>query len=121
MLVAVVGYSLRFPVSIRTPETFWRTLTDRRVTIRPIADERWNHPAMYHPNPETISKTNVLQAGMIAGIDQFDSGFFAISAREANQLDPQQRMALEVVYEATEHGGRLHRESRVEPALIEVV
>ncbi|MCB9957491.1 MAG: SDR family NAD(P)-dependent oxidoreductase [Rhodospirillaceae bacterium] len=113
MLVAVVGYSLRFPVDIRTPEAFWRTLADRRVTVRPIADERWNHLAMYHPNPETISKTNVLQAGMIAGIDQFDSGFFAISAREANQLDPQQRMALEVVYEATEHGGiRLDRLSR---------
>ena len=113
MLIAVLGYSLRFPGGLRTADAFWDSLMDQKVGIQPIINDRWNHSSMFHPDPETPSKTNVRYAGMIDGIEQFDAGFFGLSTRESNQLDPQQRLALELAYEAAEHGGvRLDRLTR---------
>ena len=44
-------------------------------------------------------------AGFIDGIDRFDAAFFSISAREANEMDPQQRLVLTVAWEALERAG----------------
>src|SRR5262249_49891690 len=43
--------------------------------------------------------------GFLNGIDQFDAHFFGISPREAARMDPQQRLMLEVAYEAVEDAG----------------
>ncbi len=49
---------------------------------------------------------NTRWGGFLSGIGDFDADFFGISAREAVSMDPQQRIALEVAYEALEDGGQ---------------
>ena len=44
-------------------------------------------------------------AGVIDRLDEFDAAFFGISPREAPHVDPRQRLALELMWEALEHAG----------------
>ena len=94
--IAIVGMGCRFPGGAESPRAFWDLLDEGRDAIAPL-DARWalvgDHPGDHAPR----------WAGMLAGaIDEFDAGFFGISAREARTLDPQHRLLLEVTWEAFE-------------------
>lgn len=69
--------------------------------------ERWNNAAFYHAN--SINRQNVLptKGGHLIKDDPyaFDAAFFNISGAEAAAMDPKQRIALEVAYEALENAG----------------
>ena len=71
----------------------------------PVPKERFNAEAYYHPDYDHAG-TCVTTNGhfMTADISKFDAPFFSITANEAKSMDPQQRLALEVAYEAFENG-----------------
>ncbi|MBL1102484.1 type I polyketide synthase, partial [Streptomyces coffeae] len=97
--VAVVGMACRLP-GASTPEEFWALLKDgRNVTGEPPAGRRedpiWAEAGPGVPTP----------GGYLDDVAAFDAGFFHISPREAASLDPQQRLALEVAWEALEDAG----------------
>ncbi|TDB78877.1 SDR family NAD(P)-dependent oxidoreductase, partial [Actinomadura sp. KC216] len=106
--VAVVGIGLRFPGGDRDltgPEEYWRFLTGRGDAIREVPDGRWD--AFDNGSPEAgdlLARTTRL-GGFLAGIAEFDAQFFGIAPREAAVMDPQQRLVLEVAWEAFEHAG----------------
>jgi acyl transferase domain-containing protein/acyl carrier protein/SAM-dependent methyltransferase/NAD(P)-dependent dehydrogenase (short-subunit alcohol dehydrogenase family) len=102
--IAVIGLACRFPGA---PDSgaFWELLRSGRSAIREITHDRWNIEAWYDPDVSKPGKMNARRAGLLEGIDQFDPGFFAISPREAIQMDPQQRLALELAWEALESAG----------------
>jgi acyl transferase domain-containing protein/D-arabinose 1-dehydrogenase-like Zn-dependent alcohol dehydrogenase len=103
--IAVVGMGLRFPGAAHDPDTFWELLTSGRDAIIEIPQERWDREAMFDPNPDAPGKSYTRWGGFVDGVDEFDATFFGISPREAVSMDPQQRMLLEVVWEALEHAG----------------
>lgn len=104
--IAIVGIGCRFPAGVTGPDSFWQFLLDRGDALVEIPEERWNLRKFYDPNPECPGRTDVRLAGLLTQpLDQFDWEFFGISPREAAQLDPQQRMLLEVVWEALEDAG----------------
>ena len=103
--VAVVGIGCRFPGGGNSPETFWKLLCDGVDAITEVPAERFDSAALFDPDPGRPGKLYSRWGGFVDGVDEFDAGFFGISPREAARIDPQQRMLLEVVWEAFEDGG----------------
>jgi acyl transferase domain-containing protein len=73
--------------------------------ITEIPPDRWDADLAYNADTNRQGKSCSRWGGFVDGIDQFDAGFFGITPREAAQMDPQQRMLLEVGYEAIEDAG----------------
>jgi hypothetical protein len=103
--IAVIGMACRFPGGVETPEAYWRLLAEGVDAIELVPGDRWDAEAIYDPLPATPGKTNSKWGGFVRNIEQFDAGFFGISPREAAGMDPQQRMLLEVAWEALERAG----------------
>ncbi|MCK8679974.1 type I polyketide synthase [Streptomyces lichenis] len=103
--IAVVGIGCRFPGGIDSPQAFWRLLTDGAGTSGPVPEDRWApQRALSRENAAVLSRV-ISNGSFLDDISGFDAAFFGMSATEARQLDPQQRMALEVAWEALEHAG----------------
>lgn len=102
--IAIVGMSCRFP-GASDPAAFWQLLSEGVDAVTEVPGDRWNVEAFYDPDPEVPGKMYTRWGGFLAQVDQFDAGFFGISPREAIKLDPQQRILLEVSWEALETAG----------------
>ncbi|WP_394836501.1 SDR family NAD(P)-dependent oxidoreductase [Pendulispora rubella] len=103
--VAIVGIACRLPGGVRSPEEFWSLLCDKRHGIREVPAERWNVDAYFDEDPSTPGKMSTRWGGFLETVDAFDAAFFGISAREAQQMDPQQRLFLELAWQAFEDAG----------------
>jgi microcystin synthetase protein McyG len=103
--IAVIGLGCRFPGGANDPDSFWRLLIEGRDAIVEVPADRWDLDALYDPDPDATGKMNTRWGGFLDGIDQFDPEFFGISPREAASMDPQQRVLLEVTWEALENAG----------------
>ncbi len=103
--IAIVGIGCRFPSSGNTPRTFWEMLCSETDGISDIPPDRWNSDMYYSPDKEKAGFMQIRQGGFIKDIDLFDAHFFNISPREANYIDPQQRILLEVAWESLEDAG----------------
>jgi acyl transferase domain-containing protein/NADPH:quinone reductase-like Zn-dependent oxidoreductase/surfactin synthase thioesterase subunit/aryl carrier-like protein len=95
----------RYPGDANTPEEFWDLICNKTDAIGPIPKDRWDSDALYAPEWRRQGKISVNRGGFIKNVDMFDAGFFGISPLEASRMDPQQRMLLEVSYEAVEDAG----------------
>ncbi|CEK11022.1 type I polyketide synthase [Legionella hackeliae] len=103
--IAIIGMSCRFPGQVDNPETFWQLLENGRDGITEIPSERWNIADYYDPKPATPGKMISRKGGFIDNIDKFDATLFNISSSEANEMDPQHRLLLELTWEALECSG----------------
>jgi acyl transferase domain-containing protein/aryl carrier-like protein len=104
--IAIVGIGCRFPGEATTPAMFWQNLQNGVDAIRVVPADRWNPQHFYHEGQVRPGRTQTQWGGFVDNIDQFDPQFFGISPREAARMDPQQRMLLEVAWEALEDGGQ---------------
>jgi acyl transferase domain-containing protein/aryl carrier-like protein len=105
--IAIIGIGCRFPGGANNPESFWKLLQDGVDAITEVPADRWSIKHFYDPNPERLGKIYSRWGGFVEHIDQFDPQFFGISPREAANMDPQQRMLLDVAWEALEDGGQV--------------
>ncbi len=103
--VAVVGIGCRFPGDVAGPDSFWDLLVEGRNAISRVPADRWDADAFYHPDPLTPGRMTTKWGGFVSDIAGFDAEFFGITPREAAAMDPQQRMLLEVAWEALENAG----------------
>ena len=102
--VAVVGIGCRFP-GARGPGQFWKLLRAGGDAINEMPGSRFDLERLYDPTPAAPGKLSSRFGGFVDGVDEFDPEFFSISPREARHMDPQQRLALEVAWEALEDAG----------------
>ncbi|MFC9255609.1 SDR family NAD(P)-dependent oxidoreductase [Amycolatopsis thailandensis] len=89
--IAIVGIGCRLPGGTESPEQYWRFLDVGRDGIRDIPEGRWEE--------------DFGRGGFLDDIAGFDADFFGIVPGEAEAMDPQQRMLLEVTWAALEHAG----------------
>ncbi len=101
--IAIVGLACRFPGGGGDAEAFWSLLSEGRSGISEVPRERWDMDQFYDPRPGEPGKCITRRGGFIEGIDLFDPGFFRISPAEAEFLDPQHRLLLELSWQALEH------------------
>jgi 3-oxoacyl-(acyl-carrier-protein) synthase/acyl-CoA thioesterase FadM len=104
--LAIVGIGCRLPGGASDPDALLQLLLEGRDCIVDIPASRWD-PRKYHdPTGRSPGRSYVQRAGLLSEDPfSFDAAFFGISPREAATLDPQQRILLEVSYEALEHAG----------------
>ncbi|MFD8288329.1 SDR family NAD(P)-dependent oxidoreductase [Streptomyces lavendulae] len=93
--IAVVGFSCRV-AGAATPGEFWNLLKNGLSEVGEFPPGRRSGPETAFPD---------LPGGYLDGVDRFDADFFEVSPAEAAAMDPQQRLALELGWEALEHGG----------------
>ena len=100
--IAIVGMSCRFP-DAESINAYWENLKEGKQSIKPLSEEELGLSGI----SETIYNQDnyVRAASYIRDIEYFDAGFFKYSPREAALLDPQQRIMLELSYEALEAAG----------------
>ena len=88
--IAVIGMGCRFPGGANTPEQFWRLLHEGRDAFG---------------LPPEARGLSISRGAFLDEVDGFDAAFFRMSPREAAHTDPQQRLFLEVIWEALENAG----------------
>ncbi|MCK8435445.1 acyltransferase domain-containing protein, partial [Streptomyces sp. D2-8] len=100
--IAVVGLSCRLP-GAGNPEAFWELLSTGTSAITPVPADRLQ-PATGEATPAG-TEPGLRRGGFLDRVDTFDAGFFGIAPREARVMDPQQRLVLELAWEALENAG----------------
>ncbi|RAO66013.1 uncharacterized protein BHQ10_002025 [Talaromyces amestolkiae] len=104
--IAIVGLSCRLPGGADTPEKLWDLVHEGRQCWQDVPSDRYNWKAFHHPDPDTKGTHNSRGGFFLdQNLAEFDAGFFGIPAAEAAAMDPQQRILLEVSYEAFENTG----------------
>ena len=102
--IAIIGMAGRFPYADNTDE-FWEVLKCGASCIEEIPESRWSLKNFYDPMKQKADTSYSKWGAFIKDIDKFDADFFNISEEEATSLDPQQRIFLEIAYEAFEMAG----------------
>lgn len=100
--IAIVGLSTRLPGDMNTPDETWQALMEGRDAITDLPEGRWAEFLEEPRLAERMAKART-RGGYLKDIKGFDSEFFAVAKTEADNIDPQQRMALELTWEALEH------------------
>ena len=100
--IAVVGLATRLPGDMNSPDETWAALLEGRDAITDLPEGRWSE-FMEEPRLAEAIKKARTRGGYLSDIKGFDSEFFALSKTEADNIDPQQRMTLELTWEALEH------------------
>lgn len=100
--VAIIGMSCRFP-DAPTPDAFWRNLRDGVESVRSFTAQDLLAAGV---DPAIMGHPSYVNTGVVLeGADQFDAAFFGFNPRDAEILDPQQRIFLECAWEALEDAG----------------
>jgi len=102
--IAIVGIAGVMPQS-ENVEEFWDNLRNARNMVTEIPRDRWMWED-YHGDPvKEVNKSNSRWGGFMKEVDKFDPLFFGITPREAEMMDPQQRIFIETVWNAIEDSG----------------
>ncbi len=102
--VAIIGMSAVMPQS-EDVNAFWRNLKAGRDLITEVPEDRWDWREYYGDPMKELNKTKAKYGGFINDIDKFDPLFFGISPKEAEFMDPQQRLFLECVWKTIGDAG----------------
>jgi acyl transferase domain-containing protein len=99
--IAVIGLACRFP-GASTPDAFWRLLQGHDSPLVPAPASRWRWPEIEAEYPPQATTRRLQHGGFLPDLELFDADFFGLPDAEAERLDPQHRLALELSWEALE-------------------
>lgn len=103
--IAIVGISGRFPDAENVQE-FWENLQNGKNSVREVPKDRgWDINDCFDTQPQTPGKTYSKWGGFLTDIDKFDPLFFKISPRDAELMDPSERLFIQEAWKAIEDAG----------------
>ncbi|HLP42316.1 MAG TPA: type I polyketide synthase, partial [Fibrobacteria bacterium] len=88
-----------------TLERFWENLKAGKDCITEIPPDRWDGDRFFEPGKSSTGKSRSKWGAFLSDVDKFDPLFFNITPREAELMDPQERLFLETAWEAVEDAG----------------
>jgi FkbH-like protein/FkbM family methyltransferase len=101
--IAIIGMHSVLP-GAETLDAYWNLLVSGQRMFREVPAERWRSD-VYYSEQEQPGKTYSKWGSFLSDVDCFDAGFFHVSPKEAETLDPQQRIFLEVAWSLLEGAG----------------
>ncbi|MEQ7053638.1 type I polyketide synthase [Paenibacillaceae sp. P-4] len=105
--IAVIGISGRFPEADNVHE-YWTNLASGRDSVKEIT--RWDVNGFYDADRKSKDKSYCKDGGFMSNIDKFDPLFFNISPRQAELMDPRQRLFLQEAWKVLEDAGYSNRD-----------
>src|SRR5262249_25870939 len=100
--IAIIGMACRFPGAANVSQ-FWRNLRDGVESLTRLTDADLARAGV---SPELANASSYVRSvPLLDGIEEFDAAFFGYTPREAEVMDPQQRLFLECAWEACESAG----------------
>ncbi|WP_417694849.1 SDR family NAD(P)-dependent oxidoreductase [Roseibium sp.] len=102
--IAIIGSAGQFPKA-NTLAEYWSNIRSGRDCIEEVPASRWKIEDHYDPDPQTPGKTYCKWMGALETAGAFDARFFNITPREAELMDPQQRLFLETAWHTIEDAG----------------
>ncbi|UCH94146.1 MAG: SDR family NAD(P)-dependent oxidoreductase, partial [Candidatus Aminicenantes bacterium] len=104
--IAIIGLSGRYPRA-KDPDRYWENLKTGKDCITEIPGSRWDYRRYYDPDPERAAGGNMYckWGGFLEDVDRFEPLFFNISPKDAEIMDPQERLFLETAWAALEDAG----------------
>jgi 6-methylsalicylic acid synthase len=103
--VAIIGMSCRTAGGNNSPEELWRFIMDKKDASGENPSWRWEAWTRRDTRNAKVIDKAISKGYFIKDIENFDAAFFGISPKEAEQMDPHQRLGLEVTWEVLEHAG----------------
>ena len=89
---AIVGIGCRFPGGVTSLDGLWKVLTNGMDVVTSVPQERFDIGRYWHPDRKASGRTCSVSAGIVGDVRKFDAAFFGMSPKEAEVLDPQQRI-----------------------------
>jgi acyl transferase domain-containing protein len=106
--IAIVGIGCRY-ADARGPEEFWEIVRSGRNTVRDAPQHRielgYDIDHFYDPRPRIPGKISSKKGGFLEHPELFDPAPFGIAPRDALTMEPQQRLMVEVTWDALEDAG----------------
>lgn len=103
--VAIVGMACRTAGGNTSPEKLWEFLLEKGNASGDSPSWRWEPWIKRDPRNAKVIEKTIKRGYFIDDLENFDAAFFGISPKEAEQMDPHQRLGLEVTWEALENAG----------------
>ncbi|MCE3199741.1 type I polyketide synthase [Paenibacillus sonchi] len=102
--IAIIGMGLRIP-GANSLEEYWELLYSGRSAIREVAPGRWSDDKHVNEDAGVFHTSYTGKGGFIDAPYDFDPLFFGMSPKEAESADPQQRIFLQICWEALQQAG----------------
>ena len=103
--IAIVGMSVRTPGGVRDVAGFADLLWSGTDAISEVPADRWSMDEWFDESADAPGKMYTRFGGFVDNVDRFDAEFFGIAPVEAASMAPEQRLALELAWEALENAG----------------
>jgi acyl transferase domain-containing protein len=104
--IAICGIGLRLPGGVTDAQSFWDMLINKRSGRCPVPKDRYNIDSWYHPDKDGHVPSRYGYFLNNIDLRNVDTSFWSMTKKEAEIMDPQQRLALEVVYETIQNAGQ---------------
>lgn len=102
--IAIVGVSGQYPMA-KNLNDFWENISNGKNCIGEIPKNRWDWEEYYNPDSYEQGLSYTKWGGFIEDIDKFDPAFFNITPKEAEEIDPQERLFLQTAWATIEDAG----------------